>query len=235
MRRGQNVSSRAIWILAKSRAVAVQPQMGRQQDFFGIAPDVGAVRGQHVALAREQIGRPADEVPVLGVAGRDAQGAFLAAAADADRRVGALRSFGFVVGGFELVILAVEVRRLLAEQADEYLAGFLEPVEALLDAAQFDAVGARFFFVPARTDAQLESAVRDDVQRCSHIGQHRGMAEVAVEHERADAQRRGDRRGRRHRRDRAEALVEVVGYEERRVAERFEFAIALLLAGLDQR
>ena len=46
------------------------------------------------------------------------------------------------------------------------------------------------------------------------------MAVVAVEHERADLQRGGEHRGRRHRRDRPEPLVEVVGHEQRRVAER---------------
>ena len=84
-------------------AVGVEPDVRRQHDLFGIAADVGAVRGQHVTLAGELLGRPADEVPVVGIFGRDAQRAFLAATADADRRVRALRSLRFVAGGLELV------------------------------------------------------------------------------------------------------------------------------------
>ena len=90
-------------------AVGLQPDVRGQHDLFRVAADVGAVGGQHVALAGELLRRAADEVPVLGVLGRDAQGALLAAAADADRRVRALRALGLVAGALELVVRAVEV------------------------------------------------------------------------------------------------------------------------------
>ena len=54
--------------------------------------------------------------------------------------------------------------------------------------------------------------------------EHRRMAEVAVEHERPDVDRGRHRRRHRERRDRPDALVEVVGNEEGRVAEPLDLA-----------
>ncbi len=69
-----------------------------------------------------------------------------------------------VAGVLELVELAVERRRLLAQQAFENLAGLLEAVEALLDRTQFDAVGAGLLLVPAGADTEFQAAVGDDVE-----------------------------------------------------------------------
>src|SRR6476646_1469612 len=110
------------------------------------------MRRENVALAGELLGRAADEVPVLGILRGDAQRALLTAAADADRRVRLLRAFRLVAGVLELIELAVEGRRVLAQQAGEHLAGFLEAIEALLDAAELDAVGSGFLLVPAGAD-----------------------------------------------------------------------------------
>src|SRR5271155_3863065 len=109
----------------------------------------------------EHVGWTADEVPVLGVACGDLQGAFFSAAADADRRMRALRALRLVAGSLELVILAVEVGGLLAQQAGQHLTRFLEPVEAFPDGAQLDAVGTRLFLVPPGADSELESSVGD--------------------------------------------------------------------------
>src|SRR5690348_2334707 len=144
------------------------------------------MRGEHVALASELFGGAADEVPVLGVLGGDAQSALLAAAPDADRRVGPLWTLRLVTGVLELIELAVEGRRILAQQAGKHLARFLEAVEALLEAPEFDAVGAGLLLVPARADPELESAVRDVIQRRSHIGEDRGVTVVDAGDERAE-------------------------------------------------
>ena len=86
--------------------------------------------------------------------------------------------FGSLRASVELVVLAVERRGLLGQQAGQHLTGLLEAVEPLLDGAEFDAVGAGFLFVPARADAELEAAVGDDVECRGHVGEHRGMAVV---------------------------------------------------------
>src|SRR6185369_14533845 len=108
-------------------------------DFLRVAPDVCAVRRQHVPFACELSRRSSREIPMLGVARSDPQCALLAAA-DADRRMWPLRALGLVTRVLELIEPSVEVRRLVTQQPDEYLAGLLEPVEAFLDGAQFDAV-----------------------------------------------------------------------------------------------
>ena len=59
---------------------------------------------------------------------------------------------------------------------------------ALLDAAQLDAVGAGLLLVPAGADAELQSPAGDDVQRGGHVGQHRGMAVVDSGDQGAQAQ-----------------------------------------------
>src|ERR1019366_9634412 len=69
--------------------VALEAQVARQQYLFRVPPEVRAVLMEYVPLVREFLDRAADEVPMLGEAGRSAQRALLAAAADADRRGGA--------------------------------------------------------------------------------------------------------------------------------------------------
>jgi hypothetical protein len=113
---------------------------------------------KNVALARELLGRASDEVPVLREPGSGAQRAPLAAAPDDDRRVRLLYRLGLAARAGELVVLAREICRLLAQEADNDLARFLEPVAALGRAAQLDAVGARLFLIPPGADAELESA-----------------------------------------------------------------------------
>ena len=155
---------------------------------FGSRPMSAQRAASTSRLLRELLGWTADEVPVLGVARGDRQCALLAAAADADRRVRALRALGLVAGVLELVVLAVEVGGLLAQQAGQHLAGFLEPVEALLDGAQLDAVGARLLLVPAGADPELEASVGDDVERGGHVGQYRRVAVVDAGDQGAQAQ-----------------------------------------------
>ena len=92
--------------------------------------------------------------------------------------MGALHALGLVAGALELVVLAVEVGGLLAEQADQHRTRFLEPIEPFPKAAQLDAIGARLLLIPAGADPQLESSVRDDVERGGHVGQQGGVAVV---------------------------------------------------------
>ena len=169
---------------------------------------------------RELLRRSADEVPVVGVSRRQRQGSLLAAAADADRRVRLLRPLRLVAGVLELVVLAVESRRLLAQQACQHLARFLEAVEALLDRAELDSVGTGFLFVPACADTEFEPAVRDDVQGRSHIRQHGGMAVVDAGDEHADAEPLGGLRQGRQRGPALQARATGVGEDRIEVVER---------------
>ena len=68
--------------------------LGGQLDLRRVPAGLRAVLVQHIPRPAEPPGRPAVEVPVLGEAGRGAQRAFLAGAADADRRVRLLDRLG---------------------------------------------------------------------------------------------------------------------------------------------
>ena len=139
-------------------------------------------------LSRELLDRPADEVPVLRVPGGRAQRPALAAAADADGRMGPLHPLGLAAGVGQLVVVAGEGRRLLREEPDQDLAGLLEAVAALLGRPELDAVGAGFLLVPAGADPELEAAVRDDVERGGHVGEHGRVPVVDPRHEHPEAE-----------------------------------------------
>ena len=93
--------------------VAGENDVAGEEDLLRVAPDFLAVLVQDVALVGELLGRASHEVPVLGEPGCSAKRPLLTAASDADRRVGALHRLGLVTGLGELVVLALECRRLL--------------------------------------------------------------------------------------------------------------------------
>src|SRR5437899_5832630 len=117
--------------------------MGGHRDLARVAAEVRAVPVQYIQFVVEDVDIAAAEVPVLGESGGGTQRALLARAADADRRVRFLDRLGLAarVGG--RVVLAGEVGPFLGQQVDDCLAGFLEPVAALLPAAPFAAVRGR--------------------------------------------------------------------------------------------
>ena len=124
----------------------------------------------------------------------------------------------------DAVVLARERDGLVGEQRLQDLRVLDHPVDAHLGRVHRDAGAVVVELLPTRAEPDLEPTLRQHVDRRELAGEHRGMAVVAVEHERADLQRGGEHRGGGHRRDRPEPLVEVVGHEERRVPERLELA-----------
>ena len=78
---------------------------------------------------------------------------------------------------------------------------------------------------PARADAELEPAVGQHVERRGLLGHDRRVLVVVAQHEHADAKRVGDR-GRDRDRDHRRQLGahEVIGHEERGVAQRFDLS-----------
>ncbi len=125
----------------------------------------------------------------------------------------------------DAVVLAREVHRpLVGEQCLQDLGVLDHPIDSHLGCVHRDAGAVVVELLPARADADLEPALRQHVDRGELAGEDCGMAVVAVEHERADLQRGGEHCRRSHRRDRPEALVEVIGHEQRRVAEALQLA-----------
>ena len=179
------------------------------------------VRGVGVDLAGMDRRVHADDVGDLT---REAQHARLATTDDERRTAGRVRPRRTGQVG-DRVVLAREVDGLLLrEQRLQDLRVLDHAIDAHLRRFHRDARAVVVELLPARADADLEPPFRQHVDRRELTGEHRGMAVVAVEDERADLQRGGEHRGRGHRRDRAEPLVEVIGNEQRRVAERFELA-----------
>ena len=187
---------RSVCSLKESRAAAALISPSRR---FGLMPD-------DVGLARRDRQHP------------------LAAAADEDRRARLLRGHRVrrVVG--DAVVLARDVELLAGEATLDDPDRFLEAVDAhrrrVVGQAERVVVGLH----PPRADAELEAAVGEQVDRRRFLREDRGMLVVVVEHERPDAQRRRVRGRHRDRGQRREFVAEVIGHEERRVAEVFDLA-----------
>lgn len=140
---------------------------------------------KHVAFVGELLHGAPDEVPMLGETGRRPQCALLAAAADADGRVGSLHGLRVAAGARQLKVPSRERRRVLTEEPDDHLARLLEAVTALARAPERNAVGTGFLLVPTGADPDLEATARDDVERRRHIRQHGGVPIVDACYERA--------------------------------------------------
>jgi len=171
--------------------------MAGEEDLLRVAAEVLAVLVQDVALAGEIRRCAPQEVPVLGKPGCSAERTPLTTTADADRRMGALDRLGLVAGIGELVVLALEGRRLVLEEPDDNFAGLLEAVATLARRAQLDAVGPRLLLVPPGPDPELQTSPRNDVEGGRHFGEDRGVAIMDAGHQSPHAQalrRLGQRR-----------------------------------------
>jgi hypothetical protein len=111
-----------------------------------------------------------------------------------------LDRLGLAVRLLEGVVGALVGRALLGQQSDDDVAGLVEPVHALLDAEQVDAVRVRLVGVPTGAEAQLEATVGDLVERGSHVREHRRVPVRNPGDEHADAEPAG-RLGQRRERD----------------------------------
>ena len=122
------------------------------------------------------------------------------------------------------VVGAGEREGAVREEALEHLGVFDHAIDADLRGVHRDPRALVVEALPTGTDAHLESSFRQHVDARQLAGEHRRMAEVAVEHQRSEVDRGRHCRCHGERRDRPEALVEVVGNEEGRVAESLDLA-----------
>ena len=146
---------------------------------------------------RELLRRSARVVPVLGPASHRPQRAVGPAPADADGRVGLLHRLGLTPRVVQLVVLPLEGRHGVGEQARDDLERLVEAVEPLLERGEVDAVGVALLLVPPRAETELEPTAGDDVERGGHVRQHRRVAVGVAGHQHADAdpvRRLGQRR-----------------------------------------
>ena len=168
-----------------------EPQVRRGHDLVDVAADVGAVLGEDLARPRVVVDRPAGHVPVLRVAGHGPQRALRAGSADDDGRVRPLHRLRLTARLAQLVVRALEVGDLVAQQARDHLERLVEPIEALLERREVDAERIALVLVPAGADAELEPAVRHDVERRRHVREHRRVAVRVAGDQHPEAQPRG--------------------------------------------
>ena len=125
----------------------------------------------------------------------------------------------------DAVVLALEGdRRLVDEQRLQDLRVLDHPVDAHLRRLHRDAGTVVVELLPPRAEPDLEPALRQQVDRRELTREHRGMAVVAVEHERADVQRGREHGGRAPSPRSGRAPRRSGRGRTRRVPERLELA-----------
>jgi hypothetical protein len=121
-------------------------------------------------------------------------------------------------------VLALKAEGAVGEEAAQHRDVLDQAVDPHLRRVHRDPRGAVVVHLVAGAEADLEPPLGEHVDRGHLAGEDGGVAEVGGEDGGGDAQLGGRRRRGRHRGDRAVALVEVVGGEEGRVAERLQLA-----------
>ena len=192
---GRSVSSRNALALAAS-SVTRNRAWAERWISAGIAADALAVLVEHGAALGDRVGE-APHVPLVGVAGDDAEHPVALAADEERERV--LHGLGLTDGVGELVVAAVERGGLLAEEAVPHLAGLLEAGQQLAGPREVDAVLLVLVDLPAGADAEQHAPVADVVDGGRPVRDDGGVPVGVAEHERAeaDALGRGGERGQR--------------------------------------
>ena len=145
-----------------------------------VAPDLAAVRLEHLLLVG--IGRRVPEavVPPVRVLGHRAQQVLLAVTAHQDgrHRVGAR----LAVGAGDLIVLTLVAGGGVAPHPADELDGLAELCDAHAGGRERPAVGAVLLLVPARPDAQDDAPARQRLGGRRHLGEVRGIAEAVAQH-----------------------------------------------------
>ena len=159
-------------------------------------------------------------VVVVGPACRCRKQPPLAFAPYHERRPGTLDRLWLTEGLLQLVILTVVVGDGNGEQHVDHLERLLEAVKTLGQRGQRDAVGIVLGLEPAGTEAEVESAAGDMVERRHHVRRHRRMAVGIRGHHVTDAKTIGDAAERPGQAPRLEAVERVVGEQRVEVVEK---------------
>ena len=127
------------------------------------------------ALAGEVLWRDERDVPAVGVAGGDGQGAALAAATypDGEARLHRTR---LAAGVLEREPLALEGGPLVVQQAPDALHSLFQDVEARARRREGDAVGVVLDLAPSCPQPHVGSAAREVVDGGDGVGQHGRVA-----------------------------------------------------------
>src|SRR4029450_12011399 len=141
-------------------------------DGGGVAAEVRAVARQRLELARD-LGRLAGQVALVAVLGDQPQRALLAVAADQDRGAAGPQRERYVQRLAGPVVASLEARALAAEHGADDLQRLLQPVEALAQRREPEAVAGVLGLEPAGADAEHRAAARDHVERGRDLREQR--------------------------------------------------------------
>ena len=126
-------------------------------------------------------------VPVVGDSRHKGEGELLAGAADEDGRVGLLDGLGLEGGVTELVVPSVEVSPVFGPEETDDADGLFQAADAFADAWEGDAVGVVLGAVPARAEAEDDTAVACVVHGGGDFCEGGGMSESGAGDEGAEA------------------------------------------------
>ena len=192
--------------------------------------DARDLPSRHVGRRAASRERDAREIHGIGLARRQREEA-KAIASDDDRRMRPLdgKRMDRVAG--DAVVLAGEVDLGPAEQALDDRNRLGEPLDP--DASSIEAEPDLIVLDShvTRAQPQLEPSIRQEVHRRRLSREQHGMAEIVVDHVRADPESCRRVRGAHHRRDCRQHGGEVVGHQEHGVAQRFDLARFVLPLG----
>ena len=146
----------------------------RLRDLGRIAPDRLAMVFEHAEQVPDAV-RVTEEIAGVRVLRDQAQCLPLAAAADEDRDVAAKRP-GVVQHVLDPVVEALKARRLLREHRARDLQCLPEPLEALLQRREVEAVRAVLVLEPGRAERVDRAAARDHVERGRDLRVQRRVA-----------------------------------------------------------
>ena len=171
-------------------------------------------------------------VVLVGELRGEPDGAGLRAAADDERRVRALHRLGQGIDRHQPVVLALEGERAVGPGSAHDGELLLEHVHARPDRREAEAVGLVLALVPAGSEAELDAAIRDVVDRRHVLGEHGRVPERRGRDEHAQPELRRHRRQARHRHPRVERAALLVAVDREVVVGAEQRAHAVLLAGL---
>ena len=155
--------------------VPVGRELHRHRDIGGVPPNIGAVPVEYAHFVAQRVGFASREVPLVCPLGGDAEGPLLPGPANDDRRTGPLHRFGLTAGAPECMEGTLEIGHLVGEERVEDGTGLFEAIEALLPGGKGYVVGPVLILDPTRAESDLEAAVRGNIERGRHVGEHGGV------------------------------------------------------------
>ena len=149
-------------------------------------------------------------VPAVGIADGGPEQK-IALASHPQRRARLLLGSRSAKRTLQVIVVAVEVDDIAFEQPRHDLERLAQFSDAVARRLELDARGSVLGLVPPGPHADVDAAPTQQVERCDHLGNQSGVAEVVAQSKRADPDSLGDRRHRTHRHEALRRPLRLVG------------------------